>query len=277
MGRFAIDADGAYVSRARPPGFYRVYMAHNRHMRAFACMMSGRSAEATESIRAMIEEIPAGFLKENAAIVDGFIASPFEVHVRFGRWNGMLSEPEPAEHFPISRAIWRFARATSLAALGRQAEARAEQEAFRAAKARVSEQAFFGNNAAQDLLAIAEEQLEGELLFREGKREEAIAHLRAGVKREDALRYDEPPDWIIPVRHALGAALLASGKAGDARAVYEEDLKRWPENGWALKGLEMSLRAENRPAEADDAAATFAKVWAGADMETGSSCLCLPK
>lgn len=274
--RRAIETDAAYVKRSRPPGFYRVYMAHNRHMRAFACMMSGRSEEALASLREMIAEIPPDFLKENAFIVDGFVASPFEVHVRFGRWEAMLAEPEPAEWFPISRALWRFCRATSLSALGRQAEARAEQEEFRNAKARVPEQAFFGNNAAHDLLAIADEQLEGELLFREGKREEAAAHLRAGVNREDRLRYDEPPDWIIPVRHALGAQLLASGKPAEAQAVYEEDLKRWPENGWSLKGLEASLRAQGKSAEAAEAAARFRRIWDGADIEVDSSCLCVP-
>ena len=159
----------------------------------------------------------------------------------------------------------------------RQAEARAEQEEFRNAKARVPEQAFFGNNAAHDLLAIADEQLEGELLFREGKREEAAAHLRRpGVNREDRLRYDEPPDWIIPVRHALGAQLLASGKPAEAQAVYEEDLKRWPENGWSLKGLEASLRAQGKSAEAAEAAARFRRIWDGADIEVDSSCLCVP-
>jgi tetratricopeptide (TPR) repeat protein len=273
----AIKADAAYVARAKPPGFYRVYMAHNRHMRAFACMMSGRSAEAAESLRTMIAEIPPEFAKENAIFVDGFMASPFEVQVRFGKWEEMLAEPEPAEYFPISRAFWRFCRATSLAALGRLVEARAEQELFRTAKARVPEQAFFGNNGAHDLLTIAAEQLEGELLFREGRKDESLAHLRAGVAREDALRYDEPPDWIIPVRHSLGAVLLATGKAQEAHGVYEEDLQRWPENGWALKGLEKSLRAENRDAEAEAVLARFARVWEGADIETGSSCLCLPK
>lgn len=274
--RQAIETDAAYVSRARPPGFYRVYMAHNRHMRAFACMMSGRSAEALASLREMIAEMPPEFLRENAPIVDGFVASPFEVQVRFGLWTEMLAEPEPAEWFPISRALWRFCRATSLSALGRQAEARVEQEEFRKAKARVPEQAFFGNNAAHDLLAIADEQLEGELLFRDGKKDEAAAHLRAGIRREDALRYDEPPDWIIPVRHALGAQLLESGNVAEAQAVYEEDLKRWPENGWSLKGLERSLRARGKSAEADAVSERFAKVWAGADVEVNSSCLCIP-
>jgi len=42
-----------------PPGFYRVYMAHNRHMLAFAAMNRGESRLATETIRDMLAAVPA--------------------------------------------------------------------------------------------------------------------------------------------------------------------------------------------------------------------------
>jgi tetratricopeptide (TPR) repeat protein len=43
-------------------------------------------------------------------------------------------------------------------------------------------------------LAIAEQMLAGEILYREGRTDDAIAALRDAVEREDALRYIEPPD-----------------------------------------------------------------------------------
>jgi tetratricopeptide (TPR) repeat protein len=272
--RKAIAADGAYVKRAHPPNFYRVYMAHNRHMLAFASMMTGQSRQAADALRAMIEAMPEAWRQENAAIVDGFLASPYEVHLRFGRWQAMLAEPEPAEIFPLSRALRRFARAAALAAQGKAADARAEQKGFLEARAKVPKDAAFGNNAAADLLAVAEAQLEGEILLREGKTDLALASLREGVKREDGLRYDEPPDWIQPVRHSLGAALLKAGKVAEAEAVYLDDLKRWPENGWSLFGLAKSLKAQGKPAE--EVEKRFAAAWSKADLALTSSCLCLP-
>lgn len=269
----AVEADDAYVKRAKAPNFYRVYMAHNRHMRAFAAMMTGREKLAMSSLREMIGKVPPAWMKENAGIVDGFLASPFHVLTRFGRWDQMLALSEPEGSFPIARALWRFARATSLAALERPAEARAEQKLFQEARAKVPKDAAFGNNAAADLLAVAEAQLEGEILIREGKMDAALAALREGVKREDALRYDEPPDWIQPVRHALGAALMRAGKHAEAEAVYREDLARWPENGWSLYGLGKSLRAQKKDAE--DPERRFKAVWAG-EVEIRSSCICLP-
>jgi tetratricopeptide (TPR) repeat protein len=272
----AMATDAAYVARAKPPGFYRVYMAHNHHMLAFASMMRGESRQATDALKEMIAQMPEEFLTALAPIVDGFMASPFEVHLRFGRWEEMLKEPEPKEMFPLSRALWRFARAVSYAALGRTAEGRTEQKRFVDARVKVAKDATFGNNSAADLLGVAEKHLEGELLYREGKEAEAFDLLREAVKREDALRYDEPPDWIQPVRHTLGAALLRSGKNAEAEAVYREDLKRWPMNGWSLYGLGRSLRLQNKSLEASDAELKFKGVWKNADLPITSSCLCLP-
>jgi len=53
----------------------------------------------------------------------------------------------------------------------------------------------------------------------------------------DALRYDEPPAWMIPARHVLGAALMKVGKAAQAEQVYRADLAKLPDNGWSLFGL----------------------------------------
>ena len=74
--------------------------------------------------------------------------------------------------------------------------------------------------------------------------------MREAVKREDALRYAEPPDWIIPVRHALGAALLQSRRYTEAEQVYRDDLERHPENGWSLFGLARSLELSGNAEEA---------------------------
>ena len=102
----------------------------------------------------------------------------------------------------------------------------------------------------------------------------AIAELREAVRREDALRYDEPPDWIHPVRHALGAFLLAEGRAAEAEKVYRADLAKLPNNGWALFGLARSLELQGKRDEAAKVKAHFEQVWRDADMKITSSCFC---
>ena len=83
----------------------------------------------------------------------------------------------------------------------------------------------------------------------------------------------EPPDWIQPVRHALGAVLIDAGKHAEAERVYREDLFFWPENGWSLKGLRDAQRAQGNADSALDA--RVAKAWRRADITASTSCLCV--
>jgi tetratricopeptide (TPR) repeat protein len=239
-------------------------------------MMQGEFGRSLAAVRTMLAAIPADWLRvpENAAFADGLFAAPVKVLMRFGRWDELLAEPEPAATFPVARALWWSARGVAYTAQGRLDDARAAQQAFRAAVQSVPDKAFFGNNAAADVLAVADGMLAGELLLREGKTQEGLDALRAAVVREDALRYDEPPDWIQPVRHALGAALLKAGRPVEAEQVYREDLQRWPHNGWSLFGLAESLAAQGQDAAAAEARAAFQRAWSRADVTLHSSCFC---
>jgi len=272
----AIEADRIYRERSPNQGFYRLYMAHNHHMLAYASMMQGRSEEAIGAIRELVEGIPRDWAKENAWIADGFIAMPYEVLMRFGRWDEILAEPELEPEFPLARALRLSARGVAYAALGKVDEARAEQKAYNEAAAAVPEEAVFGNNTAAAILEVAGALLDGEILYRAGEVEPGLARLREAVEAEDRLRYDEPPDWIQPVRHALGATLLQAGRAEEAERVYREDLEKHPNNGWALLGLSQSLRLQKKAADAAEVAGKFEEAWSRADIELHTSCFCQP-
>jgi predicted Zn-dependent protease len=85
------------------------------------------------------------------------------------------------------------------------------------------------------------------------------------------LRYTEPAYWNKPVRHDLGAAMLAAGQAADAERVYREDLAKFPQNGWSLYGLAQSLDAQGKTAEAQEVRAELERAWSDADVTlTGS-------
>ncbi len=68
------------------------------------------------------------------------------------------------------------------------------------------------------------------------------AALREAVALEDSIPYDEPPGGHAPLRQTLGAVLLQGRKAAEAQAIFLEELRRNPENGWSLFGLEQALR-----------------------------------
>jgi tetratricopeptide (TPR) repeat protein len=176
---------------------------------------------------------------------------------------------------PLTTAMWHYARGVSFAVKKDFAGAQTERHAFQDAAKAVPKDAEFGKNKAHDLLGIAEKMLDGELLYREGQTDRGIAALREAVHREDSLHYIEPPAWIQPVRHALGATLMAADRFAEAEAVYREDLARYPENGWSLFGLSRSLHRQGKTAEATAVTARFERTWQHADVKLSSSCYCL--
>ena len=275
----AITADQNYRKIVGPPkGFINVYVAHNRHMLAYAAMMTGQRELAMKHIRAMVAGIDPDFVKQFALQAEGFIAMPMETMVRFGMWDKILAEPDNyADYMTGTRAFHHAARAIAYAAKGDPENARKEQAIFLEKVKLVPKEETFGNNTAADVFAVAQHMTEGEILVRENKLDAGIAELRESIKLEDALKYDEPPAWLIPVRHSLGATLMRNGRYAEAEEVYREDLKRLPDNGWSLFGLAESLRLQDKSAdEAKAAKAKFQKIWAKADTKITSSCLCQP-
>jgi tetratricopeptide (TPR) repeat protein len=271
----AISADKAYRAVIPQQGLYRIYMAHNHHMLAYAAMMQGQSLKAGATVKDLLASIPEEFIKAAPGAVDGFFSLPYELHVRFGQWDEMLAEPEPRKEFPVSTILWHYGRGVALAAKGQVAPAKAEQEEFRKAVKQIPPTTVVGKNLAVSLFGVAGKMLDGEILYREGKIDEAIEALRDSAKREDRLRYIEPPDWIQPVRHALGAALMDAGRFAEAEQVYREDLVRYPNNGWSLYGLSQALKRQGKGAEALTVKLQFDKAWEHADIKLASSCFCL--
>jgi tetratricopeptide (TPR) repeat protein len=272
----AIEVDRAYRARSPEQGFYHVYMSHNHQFLAWASMMEGRSAVAIGEARKMVAGIPPEMAEPMAPFIDGLFALPYGALMRFGHWDEILKEPEPPAYLPVTRALRHFARGTALASTRKLDEAEAERKALDAIAAGIKEGTTVGNSQAKDVLAIASHALAGEIAAQRGENDAAIAELTKAVNLEDANRYDEPPDWLQPVRHSLGAVLLRAGKAADAEKVYREDLVRWPENGWALWGLALALEKQGKTKDAQSARARFEKAWARADVKIDSTCLCLP-
>ena len=91
----------------------------------------------------------------------------------------------------------------------------------------------------------------------------SIVKFEQAVKLDDELDYDEPEPLPFPARHWLGAALIDAKKFADAEAVYREDLKQHPHNGWSLLGLQQALKGQGKTDPAVDA--DLAKSWSRSD------------
>jgi tetratricopeptide (TPR) repeat protein len=265
-------SDESYITQCRVQGFYPMaYYPHNLHFIWFAATMDGRGQLAIESARKVAGKVTDEALKE-LPLLAGFRVVPYYALTRFGRWDEMLAEPAPPADNLFLVGVWHYARGLAFLAKGRPLDAEvALAEVKRIAADKALEFPLFSPNLGSHILAVAPEVLAGELAASRKDWGTAIAHLERAVRLEDGLVYTEPSEWHYPPRHALGAVLLAAGRAREAETVYWEDLKRNRENGWALFGLVSAIEAQGRTDQAALVQARFQKAWARADVKLAAS------
>lgn len=264
----AAHTDQAYLADRQPKGMYPFYLFHNLDFLRAASVMEGRSAEAIESARTLVSQVPVEVARQ-VGQAEMLLPTQALTLARFGRWSDVLALAAPPADLRYASGIWHYARGVALAGTGRFTEAGTELDSVMAISAAMPADKLLGFHRAKDLLEVAHHALAGEIALRQGHAADAVPHLDAAVRRQDALRYDEPPPWYYPVRQSLGAALLAAGRPADAERVYRDDLLRNPHNGWSLYGLAQALRAQHK--DDADARRQFGAAWSRADVTLTSS------
>ncbi|MDX1883716.1 tetratricopeptide repeat protein [Mycolicibacterium sp. 120270] len=285
----AVAADRLFVEREGPLNFYSLYRAHNLHFVVYSAMFEGNSATALAAADELAEQLTPELLAiESPPMADWLEAFvPLRVHVlvRFGRWDDLIAHPLPddADLYCTTTATIHYGRGVAHAAKGQIEQAHAERDAFGAAYARIPESRYLFNNTARDILAVAEAMLDGEIAYREGRFDEAFAHLRRAIELDDSLPYDEPWGWMQPTRHAYGALLLEQGRVEEAAQVYAADLGldptlarpcQHPNNVWSLHGYHECLQRLGRSAEANIIGQQLKLAMARADVPIAASCAC---
>jgi tetratricopeptide (TPR) repeat protein len=255
----AARADETYIRARGVGGLYPVmYYSHNLHFLAVAHSMAGRRIDALAA---------AGRLEAHAApqlkrmpMVEGFMPTSTLLLVRFGRWSEILNRPSPDPAMRTTYALWHFARGSAFAARRELAGAEREHAAFLEAGKRLPE-----DDGARTMLTVAERVLGARIAAVKGESGRAIDLLRQGVEIEDGLPYGEPPAWYLPVREALGGALLQAQRYKEAEAVFRADLERNLRSGRSLFGLTAALKTQGKTHQARLVEAEFEKAWAQAD------------
>jgi hypothetical protein len=68
-----------------------------------------------------------------------------------------------------------------------------------------------------------------------------------------------------------GAALLELGRAREAEQAFTEDMRKFPDNGWSLSGLQASLERQGRGSDAAAVKERLARAWTGADIQLAAA------
>lgn len=270
----ATTADAAFLAVCRGSnGIYPLgYVPHNWHFATMTASLHGsqvlaQNAAEQTARRADLEQL------QTLSFMQQYLVMPLLTQVRFGQWKEILSQTEPPADLPYPRGIWHFARGMAYVRGGEAQNAQRELDALQkiATDPAMKDVLLAAINRADGVLAVAAPLLQGELALAKGQRKTGIARLRDAVKAEDALAYNEPADWPLPVRPYLGAALLDAGRAGEASKVYAQDLATYPKNGWSLYGLAKAQRKLGDVRAAKQTERQYKEAWQWSDTTLTAS------
>jgi tetratricopeptide (TPR) repeat protein len=258
----AILVDEKYISQCYAQGLYPLgYYPHNIHFLWSAASMMGNEELAIDAAKKTAEKVSVSNLKE-ARFFQNFAATPLLAYLRFGKWNEILTTPDPGIEYTYLNMIWHYSRGVAFVRKENLKEAKEELEFL---EGRDKELEF------ENISKVAFEVLAGEIAGLEGDLSKSIAHLKKAVQYEDELPYDEPSVWYIPTRQNLGSALLKSKKYEEAELVFREDLTYYRQNGWSLIGLYESLLNQGKSEEAKNIKDEFTIAWENSDIEISNS------
>ena len=265
----AAKVDEAYIAATGVRGMYSMmYYSHNLHFIATAAAMEGRYTDSWQAADKLAAHV-APAVKEIPPL-EGFMTVPIMVRVRFQKWDEILAMPAPDAAMKTTTGFWHFARGMALAGKGKAVESEAEYKLVSEKQASTPPDEIFAmpiNNKTKDVFTIARDALGAKIAVLKKDFPAAVAMLREAVTVQDALNYNEPPDWLYPERESLGAALLMNGNAAEAEQVFRDDLARMPRNPRSLFGLSTALKAQKRDYDAQFVDKQFQDAWKKADVQ----------
>lgn len=234
---------------------FKNHRGHSLSFVRYAAGMQGNYALAVDTSR----RTRAGWRQE---------VSEWLIHKMFGKWDTLLAIENTRTEYPYRDGMLAYVQGSAHASTGNVDQATQSLATLRSIMSDENQAlSRRGINPPILLLEIAELGLDGEIKQATGDVDGAVAAFDIAVKKEDALLYNEPPSWSLPMRHYLGDALLKAGRAAEAEQVFREDLAWNQNNGWGLYGLWQSLVAQNKTEDATIAEAMFKKAWQSADTE----------
>jgi tetratricopeptide (TPR) repeat protein len=261
----AAQVDREYIKATNAKGVYpMMYYNHNLDFLASAAMMAGQFKEAGRAADMVVSNaIP---MVAEMPMLEPFGAKKLYVLLRFARWDDVLRLPQPDPKHAILITLFHFGRGVAHAARGNTGEAEREHAAYADARKAIPPESDWGFNKAKQVLAITDAALDAWIARARRNEANAIEAWTRAVAAEDALKYDEPPDWFYPTRESLGAALLRARRFGEAEQVFNDDLARNPKNGRSLFGLWQTRLLKGRDPAVAATEQQFRNAWKHADV-----------
>ena len=261
----AAAADEAYFKATGAQGFYAMYYAHNLDFLAVANSMQGRYQDALDASIKLVDF--ARPMAKGMPMIEPILSKSILIWERFNQWDEIMKQPQPDASWSSTLAMWHWARGIAFARRGNFGNAQSEQKAFLDTAKSVPAGSMSSLNPTSKILLIADDVLRARIAEAKHDNRSALEFFNKGMSDEDALSYDEPPQWFHPVRESLGGFLLRSGKYAEAEKVFRADLERNRRGGLSLFGLMESLKAQKKTEAAAVAQREFETAWKYADTK----------
>lgn len=264
----AIAAYKNYAQACKNQGFepeVTYLYHHNFDFLRTTATMEGRKQLALSAAKDLTANLPATWLEANSDL-QGFIPVPYFVKARFGMWQELLKEPKPKDQYQYAVGMWHYAQGLALARTGNLPAAEDSAKQLYKIIANGPAPDSLGKSGNQ-LLTIAYQVLSASIADLHHDEGSTINHLKTALKVQHDMGYHEPPDWYFPLNQALGDAYLKWGHPYEAINMYDQVLRKYPKNGWALFGIVQSLRDLKAMDKAKQVESQFKKAWQYADIK----------
>ncbi|MDX8338842.1 hypothetical protein SLH46_06595 [Draconibacterium sp. IB214405] len=271
----AVASDSSYTTSCHAQGVYPLaYYPHNYHFLAATATLEGNSYWGIRASEKMAEQISRQLMQEPGwGTLQHFYTIPYYVYVKCGKWDKILEHPDEVPSLNYPAAVRAYAR--GMAFLGKKDVENAQKELEKletfAKDESLKELTIWDINSTYDLVQIARNVLKAEIFATQKEYARSIELLTEAIKIEDALNYNEPPDWFFSVRHHLGAVQIEAQNYRDAIDTYREDLAVLPRNGWALHGMKLAYNKLGNAAKEAEIEKQLTDIWATADLQITSS------
>ncbi|GAA3629083.1 tetratricopeptide repeat protein [Flavivirga jejuensis] len=267
----AVKADSTYVTTCHAQGAYPLaYYPHNYHFMAATATLEGNSYWAMIGANKVSEHVHPEIMKlPGWGTLQHYYTIPYYVAVKFKQWDSILNMKLETYDLKYPKAIRHYAEGMAYLGKGDLDKAKAELTELEtlAKDETLSEVTVWDINSVYELVKIAEKVLKSEILAHEGDLKASIALLKEAVIMEDALNYNEPPDWFFSIRHHLGPIYILNGQKKLAIESYLKDLEYLPKNGWAYHGLKTAYEALGDEENTERYNELFKASWKHADFE----------
>ena len=266
----AIKADSTYVTQCHAQGAYPLsYYPHNYHFMAATATLEGNSHWAMIGANKVSDHVHPDIMKQPAwGTLQHYYTIPYNVAVKFEKWDEILAMKKETFDLNYLKAVRYYAE--GMAHLGKNNVERAMENLNHLAEIKKDESlkdvTIWEINSVYELVQIAHKVLESKFLAHEGHFKKSVNLLEEAVIMEDALNYNEPPDWFFSVRHHLGAVQIKAGDYSGAIRTYKKDLERLPNNGWAQHGLKQAYEKLGDTKNASKMDDLLKHSWSNADV-----------